>query len=79
MWKRVFILLLILGICTVVYAAVDSQNKRMAIQGKKVPISDGTISQFDRYMLAGIYVSGADTGSAPVSPTTPLRYIIRQR
>ena len=60
--RKLAVISIVLLAAGIAWAAVDSQVKRTAAQGFDVPVADGTIDEFDRGMLAGVYV--ADVGAA---------------
>ena len=62
--KKLTIFIVLVLMCSVAWAAIDSEVKRRAVQPFQNPTADGSIDVFDRGMLAGVYI--ASTPSATV-------------
>ena len=72
--KKYTFIVIILLLCGVALAAVDSELKRRAAQGLPYPTADGSFSEFDRGMIAGVYVAGADTGATTTGSSILIWY-----
>lgn len=66
--KRLFTILIVLVTITVAYAAVNTENKRAGAGGLSfapiLPAPDGTIDEFDRAQLAGLYPLGGEAAGS---------------
>ena len=79
MKKKLFIVAIVLVVCTVALAAMDSEVKRRAAQGFDQPTADGSIDIFDRAMLTGIYIADSNVAEpAPGMGTSRLNILFHQ-